>query len=116
MLLNRLRRELDVLNSKNLPLKVSVSPSSNRLMIWSASLVRSTAFAKRNIETLEFLDLVADPNPKLEARLPEIASTTAISSASRTGLWNGISSTPSGILMRFVRAAIAAAAGSIEGR
>jgi hypothetical protein len=45
-----------------------------------------------------------------------MTSTVAISSARRIGLWKGISSTPDAMRMRLVRAAIAAAAGRIEGR
>jgi len=116
MRLNRLGRELDVFELKELALegeRLAIQQSSDYL---ERLISTCTSFAERNTEALELFDLVADPNPKLEAPAPKIASTTAISSASRTGLWNGISSTPSGIRIRFVRAAIAAAAGSIEGR
>ena len=57
----------------------------------------------------------ASPRPRI-SRPPEIWSTTAASSASRSGSWKGVRTTPVPSRIRDVAAANAASIGSSEGR
>src|SRR5258705_2218703 len=67
MPLNWLGRELDVLELKKLAFEGKRLPIQQTSDYLERLVSTRTTFAKRNTETFEFLDLVADPNSEFEA-------------------------------------------------